>query len=108
MNPTSDSFIAVAKLSDFPVNGVLPLEIDDRFIVLVKLEEGLYCLDDVCTHDGGPLGEGDLHGHCLVCPRHGAQFDVRSGQAVTMPATEPTASHQVRIEGDQIMVRLAD
>jgi len=108
VNPTSDDFMAVANLSDFPVNGVLPLEVGGRYIVLVKIEQGLYCLDDVCTHDGGPLGEGDLQGHCLVCPRHGAQFDVRNGQAVTMPATEPTSTHQVRIEGDQILVRLAD
>lgn len=99
-------FVRAASLSDFGDSSKLCLEIDDRFVVLVKLDETVYCLDDVCTHDGGPLGEGDLEDGCLVCPRHGAKFDVRDGSAVTMPATEPTATHEVRLDGDEIFVKL--
>lgn len=108
MDRNETAFIEVATLSSFPECGVLSLEVNDRFIVLVKLEADIYCLDDVCTHDGGPLGEGALNGHCLVCPRHGAQFDVRTGQPTTMPATEPTTAHRVKIEGDSILVKLSD
>ena len=100
-------FVKVAKLSDVPVGGKLSLEVADHYIVLVHLDNTIYCLDDVCTHDGGPLGDGDLDDHCLVCPRHGAKFDVRTGQAVAMPATEPTATHEVKIEGEDIFVKLA-
>ncbi|MCC6511726.1 MAG: non-heme iron oxygenase ferredoxin subunit [Pirellulaceae bacterium] len=99
-------FIEVAKLSAIPVGGKLCVEIDDRYIVLVHLDGTVYCIDDVCTHDGGPLGEGELIDHCLVCPRHGAKFDIRTGAAVCMPATEATGCHTVRIEGDKIFVKL--
>lgn len=101
-------FVKVAHMADFDDSHKLCVEINDRFIVLVHIEGHVYCVDDVCTHDGGPLGEGELEGFCLVCPRHGAKFDVRTGDAVAMPATEPTASHEVRIDGDQILVRLCD
>lgn len=99
-------YVPVAKLSDFAGNRKITTEVDDRYIVLVNLDGKIYCLDDVCTHDGGPLGEGEIDGNCLVCPRHGAKFDIRTGAAVSMPATEATGSHEVKIEGDQIYVRL--
>jgi 3-phenylpropionate/trans-cinnamate dioxygenase ferredoxin subunit len=100
-----DGFQQVASLTDLPVNGKLCLELDDRYVVLVRLQEGIFCLDDVCTHDGGPLGEGELIDGCLVCPRHGAVFNVRSGQP-TMPATESCAVHEVCLRGEDIFVRL--
>lgn len=99
-------FVSVAKVSDFPECGKLCLEVDDYFLVVVKLGDDFFCLDDVCTHDGGPLGEGPLLDNCLVCPRHGAKFDVRTGDAVEMPATEPTATYPVRLAGDDIQVQL--
>jgi 3-phenylpropionate/trans-cinnamate dioxygenase ferredoxin subunit len=101
-------FMTVAKLGDIPSSGKLCLEVEDRFVVIVRIEDQFFCLDDVCTHDGGPLGEGELTGFCLACPRHGAQFDVRTGAAVTMPATEPTVIHEIRVVGDELQVRLAE
>lgn len=102
-----DGYVPVAALSSFPDSGILPVEVDDRFVVLVKVDGHVFCMDDVCTHDGGPLSEGDLENSCLICPRHGAKFDVRTGQALTMPATEPTTTHQVKILDDHIWVKLA-
>lgn len=99
-------FIEAALIDDFPESGKLCLELDQRFVVIVRIADQYFCLDDVCTHDGGTLGDGQLDGYCLSCPRHGAQFDVRTGEAVTMPATEPTGSHQLRVEGNKILVRL--
>jgi 3-phenylpropionate/trans-cinnamate dioxygenase ferredoxin subunit len=101
-------FVEAALVEDVPNDGKLCLEIDGRYIVIARVEGEYYCLDDVCTHDGGTLGDGELEGYCLTCPRHGAQFDVRSGDAVTMPATEPTAKHEVRIEENRILVRLSE
>ncbi len=100
-------FQVVAQTKDVPESGKLCLEVDDRFVVIIRVGDSYFCVDDVCTHDGGPLGEGELRDFCLVCPRHGAEFDVRTGEAVTMPATEPTASHQVKVDGDDILIKLA-
>jgi 3-phenylpropionate/trans-cinnamate dioxygenase ferredoxin subunit len=100
------SFIKVAKASDVPDPGKTTLDIDDRLVVLIHAGGAWYCIDDVCTHDGGPLGEGPLEGEAIVCPRHGAKFDIRTGEALTMPATEPTAVHEVKLDGDDVLVRI--
>lgn len=103
-------FIVVARLSDLPDSGKLLVEIDDRLVVLMRVAGQVYCLDDICTHDGGPLSDGQLDAAActIACPRHGAKFDIRSGKALTMPATKPTAAHEVRLEGDNILVRLSN
>jgi 3-phenylpropionate/trans-cinnamate dioxygenase ferredoxin subunit len=100
------SFIPVAKVSEVPDPGKILVEVDDRLVVLVHVDGQFYAIDDVCTHDGGPLGEGQLEGCTIACPRHGAKFDVRTGAALTMPATKPTGVHQVRIEDDTVLVQL--
>ena len=102
-------FIPVAKLSEIPEPGTLLVEVDERLVVLIRAAGHLYALDDVCTHDGGPLSEGpvDPVGQTIACPRHGAKFDIKTGAALTMPATKPTLAHEVRVEGDQVFVRLA-
>ena len=99
-------FIQVAKVEDIANSGKMMLEVGDRLVVLMHINDQYFCIDDVCTHDGGPLGEGELCGFEIACPRHGAKFDVRSGAALTMPATEATVVHEVKIEGDQVLVRL--
>jgi 3-phenylpropionate/trans-cinnamate dioxygenase ferredoxin subunit len=99
-------FIQVAKVSDVANSGKVILEVDDRMVVLLHINDQFFCIDDVCTHDGGPLGEGELCGFELACPRHGAKFDVRNGAALTMPATEATVVHEVKIEQDNVFVRI--
>ncbi len=101
-------FTKVATTSEIPEGGKLYAELDERLIVIFRAAGDLYCLDDVCTHDGGPLGEGQLDGLEIACPRHGARFDIRSGKALSMPATEPTAVHEVKLEGSDVLVRLND
>lgn len=100
-------FVPVAKLSELAETGKKLLELDDRLLVLVQVGGKYFCVEDVCTHDGGPLGEGRLDGFDLICPRHGARFDVRDGRAKTMPATERTGSYAVKVEGETIYVALA-
>jgi metal-sulfur cluster biosynthetic enzyme/nitrite reductase/ring-hydroxylating ferredoxin subunit len=100
--------VRVAKLSDLPDGGRLLVELDDRIVVLLRVGDELFCLDDVCTHDGGPLSEGQVSDHTIACPRHGAKFDLRTGKALTMPATVDTAAHEVQVRGDDIYVRLCE
>jgi 3-phenylpropionate/trans-cinnamate dioxygenase ferredoxin subunit len=99
-------FIAVAKVSEIPDPGRKIVEVDDQLVVVIHTAGHWYAIDDVCTHDGGPLGEGTLDGYSIACPRHGAKFDVRTGAALTMPATRPTGVHEVKIEGDNVLVKL--
>ena len=101
------TFTRVAQVTDVPDPGKTLVEIDDRLIVLIHAGGAFYAIDDVCTHDGGPLGEGDLVDHTIACPRHYAQFDVRTGKALTMPATEDTVVHEVKVEGSQVFVKLS-
>lgn len=101
-------FIKVAKTTDIPDPGKLLVEVDDHLVVLFHVDGSVTCLEDLCTHDGGTLGDGALEGHTIACPRHGAKFDIRSGAPITMPATEATTVHQVKIEGDDIYVRIEE
>ena len=102
-----NDFTKIATNSEIPEGGKLYVELDERLVVIFRAGGDLYCLDDVCTHDGGPLGEGQLSGYEIACPRHGAKFDMRTGQALTMPATEATAVREIKSEGDDVLVRLS-
>lgn len=101
-------FVPVVRASDIPDPGKQVFAVDDRIVVLFRVGGEFFCLDDVCTHDEGPLGEGDLEDHAIACPRHGAKFDIRTGDALTMPATEPTLKHEVKVEGGMVYVRVRE
>ena len=101
-------FVPVAKTSEIPDPGTLLVEVDDELVALFHVGGEFYALDDVCTHDGGPLADGALEDHTIACPRHGAKFDIRTGAALTMPATKATRSHEVKVEGDQVLVRIRE
>ena len=93
-----------AKLADVPRGGMKVVETGGVRIALCNVEGKIYAIEDVCTHDDGPLGEGKLQGFEAECPRHGARFDVRTGAVTRMPAVVPVRSFPVRVEGDQIYV----
>jgi 3-phenylpropionate/trans-cinnamate dioxygenase ferredoxin subunit len=101
-------FIRVCKTSDIPDPGKATFEVDDRFVVVFHMDGGFYAIEDACTHDGGPLGDGILDGFRIICPRHGAHFDIRTGQALTMPAVRGTPSHEVKIEGEDVWVKIRE
>jgi 3-phenylpropionate/trans-cinnamate dioxygenase ferredoxin subunit len=98
------NFIKIATVNEIPPGQKKIVEVDGVEIVLVNLDGTLYAVEDVCTHDGGPLGEGKLAGHELICPRHGARFDVRTGAATRMPAVDPVPTCQVKVQGEDILV----
>lgn len=99
-------FQAVAKIGEISDPGKQIVEVDDHLIAVIHTQGQYYAIDDICTHDGGPLAEGNLEGYEIVCPRHGARFDVRDGRALCLPATRPTMTHDLKVEGDTIYVRL--
>lgn len=78
---------------------------DDTAIAVYNLEGNLYAIEDLCTHDGGELAGGEVYGFEVECPRHGARFDVRTGEVTEAPATEPVASFPVRVDDGVIYTR---
>ncbi len=92
-------FVKVATVTEIPPGTKKIVEVEGILIVVANIDGQFYAVEDVCTHDGGPLGEGKLDGCQLICPRHGARFDVRTGAALTMPAFEPAPTYEVRVRG---------
>ncbi len=99
-------FTPVCRTTDLPHPGKMVVEVEDRLVALFHVAGQYYAIDDQCTHDGGPLAEGRLEGFTIVCPRHGAKFDVRTGEALSMPATQATVVHEVQVEDGQVWIRL--
>lgn len=97
-------WITVARASELPVGERRVVRLEDQPIAVFHLADGWYAIDDVCTHDGGPVAEGRLDGCIIECPRHGATFDVRTGAALTFPAVSPVATYAVRVVGDEVQV----
>jgi 3-phenylpropionate/trans-cinnamate dioxygenase ferredoxin subunit len=102
------SFVKVAILAELPPGAKKLVEIDGRAIAVFNVDGAFHAIDDVCTHDGGPLAEGELIGCEIECPRHGARFDVRTGRPLCMPAIEPVSVHAVELRGDDIYVGTDD
>lgn len=98
----------VASLSEIPTGEKLFVEVDDQPIALFNVDGQIFAIDDVCTHDGGPLADGKLTGHEIECDRHGARFDVRTGSALCMPAVENVRAHHVKVENGSILVAIND
>jgi 3-phenylpropionate/trans-cinnamate dioxygenase ferredoxin subunit len=97
-------FVSVARVDEIAPGQKKIVEVDGSLVVVVNLDGSFYAVEDVCTHDGGPLGEGKLDGCELICPRHGARFDVRSGAATRMPAISPAPTYAVRVEDGDVLV----
>ncbi|MDB5040359.1 MAG: ferredoxin subunit of nitrite reductase and ring-hydroxylating dioxygenase [Candidatus Eremiobacteraeota bacterium] len=94
----------IAKRTDVPPGTAKRVEVDGVEVLLCNYDGNLYAVEDVCTHDGGPLDQGVLEGCVIECPRHGATFDVRTGEALSLPAIEPLPTYRVRVEGDDVYI----
>lgn len=96
-------FIKVAKVSDLEPGEKMLVEYEDEDVGLFNLEGEFYAISDVCTHDDGPLVEGEVEGEHVICPRHGARFNIKTGEQ-TMPAFAPVPLYEVKIEGEDIFI----
>ena len=98
------SFVTVAKVGEIPEGGVKIVRLDDVPIAIIRLADGYYALEDICTHDGGPVAEGPIVDGAIECPRHGARFDIRTGEVLSPPALVPVPTYSVQIVGEDIQV----
>jgi nitrite reductase/ring-hydroxylating ferredoxin subunit len=100
-------FESVMKLNELPLGSMRAFVIDGREVVLCHTREGVFALDNICTHAHARLCEGRLRATRLVCPLHGASFDIRDGRVLGPPAVTPLPTHAVRVVDDAIEVSLS-
>jgi len=98
-------WITVAREGELAPGGHRVVDVDGAAVVVFNLGGEYFAIEDVCTHDGGQLTGGTIEGEEIVCPRHGARFSIRTGEALTAPAYEPVAKFPVRVENGAIQVR---
>ena len=102
------AFERVCALSEVPENGALRVELSDIDIAVIRYENDVYAIQDVCSHAEVPLSEGDVeefHGAPTIeCWLHGSCFDLTSGRPTNLPATEPVPVYPVRVDGDDVFV----
>jgi 3-phenylpropionate/trans-cinnamate dioxygenase ferredoxin subunit len=99
-------FVAIAPLDQLPVGERMFVDVGERQIVILNLAGNLYALGDVCSHDNGPVGDGEIENNEIICPRHGARFDVRTGQTMGLPALVDIPAYPVRIRDGMIEIGL--
>lgn len=98
-------FERVASVDEIQPGGRKAIVLDDDTpALLLRAGEEFYCIEDVCTHDGQPLTDGPFEGCEITCPRHGARFDVRTGEPTCMPATEPVRTFEVQVRDGEVFV----
>lgn len=99
------AWVRVAPVADLPPRSRRIVDVDGVQVAVFHLEDGFYAIEDVCTHDGGELAGGELDGCEIVCPRHGARFDVKTGAVTAAPAYEPVATLPTRVVEGWLEVR---
>ena len=101
------NFVRAASAAEVPAGEARVVEVSGRSIALCHVDgDTIYAIDNVCSHDEGPLGDGSLHGGRVECPRHGALFDVKSGAAKSLPAVRGVSSYPVRIVDGNVEIDL--
>ncbi len=106
VDPATAEFVAVATTDELPNGARKLVEIDGRAIAVFNIAGEYFSIADVCSHDDGPVAEGELDGYEIECPRHGARFDVRNGSVLSFPAIVGIPAYPVKVEGDEILVGL--
>lgn len=101
-------FVEVLKLSETPLGTKKHLMVEGHEICVYHLSDGVFATTDICSHQRALLSAGFLHDDAIIeCPRHGSQFDIRTGAVKSLPATTPIETYPVKVEGDAIFVGLS-
>jgi nitrite reductase/ring-hydroxylating ferredoxin subunit len=101
----SEDFVKVAETKDIQSSSMKAYDLAGEKVCIVNVEGNYYAIGNVCTHVGGPLNEGTLEGYNVECPWHGSKFDIRTGEPTKPPARQPVQSYEVKVEGNNILLR---
>jgi len=104
----SEDFVKVADTKDIQPSHMKEVEVEDENICVVNIEGKYHAIGSICTHEGGPLADGTLEGYEVECPWHGSKFDVRTGEVTSPPASEPEPAYEVKVDGNNILVKKQD
>lgn len=108
---TEGQVVAVHKLvvcEELRPGKTVCVNLDGREILLCRTAAGLFAVDNLCTHAAARLCEGRLRGNSIICPLHGAAFDVRDGTALTRPARDRLRVYPLRVDGEDVLLEIAD
>ena len=96
----------LGPLAELPPGGVRRYDVGDLRIAVVRIDDNVYAIGDTCSHQEVSLAEGEVDEYekTLECWKHGSSFSLETGEALTLPATRPVPTYEVRVEGDEIVV----
>jgi 3-phenylpropionate/trans-cinnamate dioxygenase ferredoxin subunit len=100
--------IKIAKVKDVTPGQIVAFKVERERIALYNVEGTFYATGDTCTHWAGPLAEGKIEGTQVICPWHGAAFDLKTGEALCSPAQKPIRTFRVVVEGEDVQVEIPD
>ena len=101
----SENFVKVAEAKEIAPSSMKAVEVEGEKVCIINTEGNYYAIGNICTHLGGPLDEGTLEGYEVECPWHGSKFDVRTGEPTKPPAARAVPKYEVKIEGNNVLVR---
>ena len=101
----SEDFVKVSDTKDIQPSQMKAVEVGDEIICVVNVEGKYYAIDNICTHEGGPLADGSLEDYEVECPWHGSKFDVRTGEVARGPARRPEPIYELKVDGNNILIR---
>lgn len=104
LDESKAEFVEIAPVSELPNGERLFVDLGDKPIVIFNIAGQFFAIGDVCTHDDGPLGDGMIENFNVVCPRHGGEFDIRSGKAMQMPAVVDIPAYPVQVRDGMLFV----
>jgi 3-phenylpropionate/trans-cinnamate dioxygenase ferredoxin component len=99
-------FVKVARMDEIESGQARLIDVKGTQIALFNINGEFFALDNTCTHDAGSLAEGEIGGYEVICPLHGAKFDIRTGEVLGPPAYENVARYSVRVTGTDIEVEV--
>lgn len=100
--------IEVGELTSLPRGRGIRVNVGDHRVAMFRIGNDVYAIGDRCSHAEASLAEGMVYGTEVECPRHGSEFDLKTGEALSLPATKPVPTYEVTIEGDMVFLHLED